>query len=187
MEIIQRLNILDFVIITILLLTFLRGIFIGFVRAICTLVGLIMAFVISLHYHGTLSQVVFYSISDGLVRTMLSSILIFFTVYLLFWLVGIILHRFLRIIGLGWLNSLLGGVIGVSKGIILSAILLFSMTLILSPRTPLLNNSYLYPLIGEISRTFLVISKDETREKFLSRWNYITKRRTEGRNGKPIK
>jgi membrane protein required for colicin V production len=177
----QKFNVVDYIFIVIILFTFIRGLFTGFSRSVLTLIGIIVAFVISANFHLLFAETLLYRIQDALIRNMISSVLIFFSVYLFFWIIAILFDRFFKLIGLGWLNTTLGGCVGALKGIFVCAILIFSITLILSPKTPILNKSYFYPMIGNISKFFSTTTKEDLKEKFLNRLDSISQKSEENK------
>jgi len=172
----QKFNVIDYIFIIIIFITFIRGLFTGFSRSVLTLVGIIVAFIISVNFHLLFSETFLYRIQDALVRNMISSVLIFFSVYLFFWIVAVFFDRFFKLIGLGWLNTGLGGCVGFLKGLLVCAVLIFSITLVLSPKTPILNKSYFYPMIGNISKFFSSTAREELKNNFLKRWETITQK-----------
>lgn len=179
LNIYQKFNVMDYVFIIIVLFTFIRGLFTGFSRSVLTLIGIIAAFIISANFHLLFSETFLYRIQDALARNIISSILIFFSVYIFFWILAILFDRFFKLIGLGWLNTTLGGGIGILKGVFVCAVLIFSITLILSPKTPILNKSYFYPMIGNISKFFSSTTREDLKDKFLKRWETITQKKEE--------
>jgi membrane protein required for colicin V production len=179
LNIYEKFNVVDYIFIIIVLFTFIRGIFTGFSRSVLTLIGIIVAFIISANFHLFFSETFLFTIQDALIRNLISSVLIFFSVYIFFWILAILFDKFFKIIGLGWLNTTLGGGVGALKGLFICAVLIFSITLVLSPKTPILNKSYFYPMIGNISKVFSSATRDELKDKFLKRWETITKKNDE--------
>jgi membrane protein required for colicin V production len=120
-------NSLDLGILIIASIFFVRGVFRGFVFELVTVVGLILGYIISITYLSLLSGYIlsfFPSFPESVVN-LVSFFILFVGTNLLLRFVSNIITKTLKIAMLGWLNRILGGVLGMIKSIIIMSILVF--------------------------------------------------------------
>jgi membrane protein required for colicin V production len=125
-------NSLDIGILIIASVFFVRGVFRGFVFELVTVIGLILGYIISITYLSLLAGYIliyFPSLPKSVVN-IVSFFLLFVGTNLLLRLVSKIITKTLKFAMLGWLNRLLGGVLGLIKGIIILSILVFVIDMI---------------------------------------------------------
>jgi len=149
-------NSLDIGILLIAALFFIRGIFRGFVFELVTVVGLILGYIISITYLSLLTAYilsVFPTFPESIVN-LVSFFILFVGTNLLLRLVAKVITKTLKIAMLGWLNRLLGGLLGALKSIIIMSILVFIIDLI--PFSSVLleevevQTSQLYPILNAL-------------------------------------
>ena len=125
-------NSLDLGILIIASIFFVRGVFRGFVFELVTVVGLILGYIISITYLSLLSGYIlsfFPSFPESVVN-LVSFFILFVGTNLLLRFVSNIITKTLKIAMLGWLNRILGGVLGMIKSIIIMSILVFVIDMI---------------------------------------------------------
>ena len=125
-------NSLDIGILIIASVFFVRGVFRGFIFELVTVIGLILGYIISITYLSLLAGYIllyFPSLPNSVVNVV-SFFLLFVGTNLLLRLVSKIITKTLKFAMLGWLNRLLGGVLGLVKSIIILSILVFVIDLI---------------------------------------------------------
>ncbi len=146
-------NALDIVILSIASIFFVRGIFRGFILELITVVGLVLGYLISITYLSIVAGFIlsfFPSFPESLVN-IISFFVLFVGTNILLRLGANMISKTLKIAMLGWLNRLLGGILGLFKIIIILSILVFVLDLI--PFSSVLldqiesKNSYLYPIL----------------------------------------
>lgn len=127
-------EIIDIVIAVLLVVGLVSGLRDGLVKQVAALVGLIAGLLVGKALYVSVGDWLMsvFSLSDR-VAYLTAFILILIVVPLLFSLVGWLVSKILRAICLGWLNRLLGGLVGVVKyaifvGVIITAIELFDHT-----------------------------------------------------------
>ena len=127
-------EIIDIVIAVLLVVGLVSGLRDGLVKQVAALVGLIAGLLVGKALYVSVGDWLMsvFSLSDR-VAYLTAFILILIVVPLLFSLVGWLVSKILRAICLGWLNRLLGGLVGVVKyaifvGVIITAIELFDRT-----------------------------------------------------------
>ena len=149
-------NSLDLGILIIASLFFVRGIFRGFVYELVTVVGLILGYIISITYLSLLSGYIlaFFPSFPKTVVNLVSFFILFVGTNLLLRFVSNIITKTLKIAMLGWLNRVLGGVLGMLKSIIIMSILVFVIDMI--PFSSLLldqvevQTSEFYPILNAL-------------------------------------
>jgi membrane protein required for colicin V production len=146
-------NSLDIGILSIASIFFIRGILRGFIYELITVVGLILGYIISITYLSLLSAFIlsfFPSLPEPVIK-LISFFVLFVGTNLILRLVAKILTKTVKIAMLGWLNRLLGGLIGVLKGIIIMGIIVFVLNMLpfssVLLDNPEINESQIYPLL----------------------------------------
>jgi membrane protein required for colicin V production len=125
-------NSLDLGILIIASIFFVRGVFRGFVFELVTVVGLILGYIISITYLSLLSGYIltfFPSFPESIVK-LVSFFMLFVGTNLLLRFVSNIITKTLKIAMLGWLNRLLGGILGMIKSVIIMSILVFVIDMV---------------------------------------------------------
>ena len=116
-------NWLDIVIIILLIISAISGLASGLIKAVFSLVGLIMGIVLAGHFYITLSGHLTF-ISNQNAARIAAFITILLLVIIIAALLGLLLTRLVSAISLGWLNRVGGAVFGVILGAIFIAALL---------------------------------------------------------------
>ncbi len=159
-------NSLDIGILLIAAIFFIRGIFRGFVFELVSVVGLILGYIISITYLSLLAGYIFSffpSFPESIVN-LVSFFILFVGTNLLLRLVANVITKTLKIAMLGWLNRLLGGLLGMLKSIIIMSILVFIIDLIPFSSSLLeqieVQTSELYPVLNTLGpRLYAEIQK----------------------------
>lgn len=118
----------DFAILTILLVSLLLGLWRGLVYEVLSLAGWPIAFVVSRLLGGSIAPLL--PVQQEVTR-LAASYAVVFVVALIVWGVLVwLLARLVKAIGLGWLDSLMGGVFGALRGglVILALVWLAGLT-----------------------------------------------------------
>jgi membrane protein required for colicin V production len=149
-------NPLDIGILSVASLFFVRGLFRGFVIELITVVGLVLGYIISISYLSLLSSLIlsYFPTLPAAAITIVSFFLLFVGTNLVLRLVANLVTKTLKIAMLGWLNRILGGMLGLLKSIIIMSIIVFVIDLI-PFSSPLLDqievqSSVLYPVLDTL-------------------------------------
>lgn len=123
-------NIFDILILVILVAFVIKGLIRGLMKELCTLIGLIVGALLALNYHKPLatSMVSAFSLPDQLCA-ILAFLVIFLLTALLFVFVGMILSRYVKLMYVGGLNRVAGGLFGLIQGVLILSLLVFALTL----------------------------------------------------------
>jgi membrane protein required for colicin V production len=117
-------TLVDWVIVIILISAVLGGLAQGFFRSACSLGGLILGLVIAAWNYEHLASLLIPLVRIPAVANTIGFLLIAIVVSALIGLIGNLLAKAFRLLGLGWLDSLAGGVFGIFQGVVLVVIAL---------------------------------------------------------------
>ena len=163
-------NILDVVICVVLAVAIIRGLFVGFIRSISGLIGLVGGFWAAINFHSIISQRLHYIIKDDMLCFVTGFFLIFFCVYLFFVISGYFMRAFLKAVNLSLVDRGLGGVLGALKGLVVVAIACFLLTILLPTKNRILTHSYFYPRLTLLFRTVTMMVPSDIKANFMWRW-----------------
>ncbi len=152
-----------------------RGLWAGFSVAVSTLFGVVLGFYVAAQQFPFVSVKLSPFIHNELWRSLISFALLFLVVYLAFLVAGILLRGFFRVIKLSWLDRLLGGVVGLAKGLIFAGIMIFILTLVLPEGSPLLKSSLLYPRLSRVAQALNNLAPANIKGKFMWKWRKLEK------------
>jgi membrane protein required for colicin V production len=119
-------NWLDIVLLAVLGLSFVFGVFRGFVRQIVGLAAVVTGFFIAAYYHPYLARIFSRAFASGRWSNLIAFLLIFFGVLALGSLVGFLLSKLMR--GpLRFIDRVLGGALGLVKGVLISGVIVMAL------------------------------------------------------------
>ncbi|MDI6849960.1 MAG: CvpA family protein [Candidatus Saccharicenans sp.] len=171
-----HLNWLDTLLLVILLVTFIIGLVKGFIRQIIGLLAVVAGLVLASRYYGWLSWKLFNRIESDFWRSGLSFLIIFFAVVLAGWLAGFLLSKLMKGT-LSLANHLLGGALGLLKGVLIGAVIVFAMLSFDFQRQAIIG-SRLAPAMVKISRALVLLIPQNLKDRFSD-----TVKRYEGKGG----
>ena len=158
----------DFAIIGLLLLFIVRGLWVGFLRQITTLVALFVGFVIAGQYHDKLFPFLRGLTENPHAVFWASYAIIFAITYVITMLFGKGLAKVVELTIAGWFDKLLGGALGVVKAGILVVLLNMLLSGVLAPENKMLRDCQLCPLVEQGTEFCRSLIKDDTMRKVLS-------------------
>ena len=160
----HNLNFLDIAIIVVWIIFLIRGIWRGLLREICSLTGLVLGAVLANNFYTPLGKMLMDTFGVPQVVSSISAFLaIFLVTVMLFGLLGSLLSKFVKMLFLGEVNRLAGGLFGIGEGVVLVAIALFFVTSIAgTPRIvqPMLEKSELAPPLIELGKKAVDFSRE---------------------------
>jgi membrane protein required for colicin V production len=112
----------DWVVVIILASAVLGGLVQGFFRSVCGLLGLILGLVIAAWNYTKVASLFLPIVKIPAVANTIAFLLIAIAVMALIGLIGNLLAKTLRLLGLGWLDGLAGAVFGFFQGVVLVVI-----------------------------------------------------------------
>lgn len=122
-------NAVDIAILVVLAAFLLKGVWLGLVHEICFLVGLGGGTFLAVRYHAPLALAFgrWVRLSPE-VLGIVCAVLLFLTTLLVCGLLGVMLSRALKLVFLGGLNRVLGGLFGLVQGMLLLALALYGLS-----------------------------------------------------------
>lgn len=153
-------NLLDAVVLLILLVFLARGIWVGLVRQLASLVALVLGFIAAGRYCQQFGAVL-ESYLPSRLSFFITYALLFLLVYLAIIALGFGLRKVMSISLLGWFDRLMGGVFGFGKAVLLASLLFMLFTGFVTATSPMLRQSMTAPYLSATSRHFLVFIRDE--------------------------
>ncbi|MGH9606210.1 MAG: CvpA family protein [Terracidiphilus sp.] len=112
----------DWAIVIVLAVAVLAGLSQGFFRSVCSLGGLILGLAVAAWNYGHLAAILLPIVRIRTVADAIGFLLIAIAVMLVIGLLGAVLAKALRLVGLGWLDALAGGAFGFLQGALLVTI-----------------------------------------------------------------
>ena len=112
----------DFAVFAVVVLSTLFGFARGFMRVVVSLAAWVFAFLLAIHLSAPLGTVLPDVGGSPTTRYIVAFVLIIIVVLLAGALLGWLLYRIVRAIGLGFLDRLLGAVVGMARGVLIVVI-----------------------------------------------------------------
>lgn len=147
-------NGLDWILVGIGFICVSRGIWRGAVSQVFGILGVLGGFILACHFYGDVARQLSHAFPklSEITASAISFSLLFLLTWFIIGVIGFWIAKFLRWTGLGFLDRVLGGVVGLGKALLLAAVLISVLTLFLSPRDRLLAQSALRPFVQEVAR-----------------------------------
>ena len=162
-------NTLDIVFCVILGFLGLRGIFRGMVKEVASILGLILGFVLANTYHPQLSPLLEGPLGGPGMANLAAYLGIFLGVVAAVFLLASLIRKILKMIMLGWVDSIGGGALGLFKGALLCSIIVLALTAFLPSRSALLTESTIVPYVNTFNTVLSNALPKEMRDQFLIR------------------
>ena len=136
-------NFLDFILLTIIAVALVRGFLRGMIRQLASLIGIFAGFVVAGHLYSKLLQLVKKHLASIPYLELATYLAVFAATWLVVILLGMLALRLSRAMLMGWLDRLLGGLLGLLKGTLAAVVLVAILTLFLPERSSILAGSLL--------------------------------------------
>jgi membrane protein required for colicin V production len=122
-------NFVDILILILLGVFLLKGLLRGLMKELCSLVGLIVGSLLAFRFHGPLAEMMVSAFSlPASVCVVLAFLVIFLTILLVFGLIGMLLSRYVKLLYVGGLNRVTGGIFGLVQGVLVMAVVMFGLS-----------------------------------------------------------
>jgi membrane protein required for colicin V production len=171
-------NWLDYFLLAILLASALLSARKGFSREIIGLAAALCALVLAMWFYGTAGSFLIPYVSSVRVANLIGFLLIVFAVLLLGGLLGWIVNRFLRTIGLSFFDRVLGAAFGFVRGLLV-AIALLTAYMSFGPEidsktvSASVLHSRIAPYVLDASHAFVSIAPMELKSGFLKQYAQV--------------
>ena len=119
-------NLLDFLLLLPVVWLCIRGFGKGLIIELATMAGLALGILAAYFFAEDLQGLIkdYFSFSDTGTR-IVAYIIIFLVVMLVMYIIGKLVEKSVDLVAMGWLNKLLGAIVGIAKGILIGCIILF--------------------------------------------------------------
>jgi membrane protein required for colicin V production len=167
-------NWIDVILISILALTTILGVVKGLVKQIFGLLAVIIGLILALGFYSQVSSLYLRFISNEVLAHFLGFLTIFLIVLCLGWVSSYTLSKFIK--GpLRFLNNILGGGLGLLKGILICGVVVFAL-LVFPISKKALKESALSPVCLQMTRAIISLIPKELKERFKEAYKEVTKR-----------
>ena len=160
-------NTLDIVFCVILGFLGLRGIFRGLVKEVASILGLILGFVLANVFHGELAPLLEKPLGGPGLANLVAYLGIFLGTVAVVFLTAALIRKILKLIMLGWLDSIGGGFLGFFKGALLCSIIVLALTAFLPSKATILTESQLVPYVNMFNTMLAETLPKDMRDQFL--------------------
>jgi len=158
-------NALDILFIIILAYCMIRGIFRGLIKEMSSIIGVLGGFYGAYTYYMVVARLLSRWISNTAYLNILGFLIIFFGVFIIISVLGVIIKYLLNIVFLGWVDRICGAGFGTIKGILIVSVLLIVFTSFLPKGSPVIKNSLLSPHVTLVAENMAkIVSKDMKRQ-----------------------
>jgi len=137
----------DIVVGLIFLLFLVRGLWTGFIRQLAAFFALVGGYWLAAHYHQQIAPFAGRFLDNQKVIFVVSFIVIFLAAAVAFGLLGKLLRKVMELSLMGWFDRLLGGGLGLVKGVVLTSLLYMLLASSLSGSNTMLRKSMSAPYL----------------------------------------
>ena len=167
-------NWIDVILISVLALTSILGVIKGLVKQVFGLLAGIMGLILALGFYSQVSWIYLRFVSNEVLANFLGFLTIVLVVLCLGWVSSSCLSKFIK--GpLKLLNNILGGGLGLLKGILICGVVVFAL-LVFPISKKALKESVLSPVCLQMTRAMISLIPQELKEKFKEAYQEITRR-----------
>jgi len=119
-------NLLDFIILLPLVWLCIRGFQKGLILELASLIGIILGIIAAYYFANDVQNLIkdYFSFKEHTSK-IIAYIAIFLIVMLIVYLIGKMLEGLINVVAMGWLNKLLGAIVGLAKGVVVVCIILY--------------------------------------------------------------
>jgi membrane protein required for colicin V production len=171
-------NWLDVVLVVVLAYSTIRSLRKGFSREIVGLAAALAALVLAMWFYGMAGTLIAPYVGSARTANLLGFVMVVVAVLLAGTLIGWIVSRFLRTIGLSFFDRLLGAAFGFVRGLlitiaVLTAVMAFGPRADKNPTPEAVVHSRIAPWVLEASRWFVAIAPMELKQSFRERYSQV--------------
>ncbi|MFA6284158.1 MAG: CvpA family protein [Desulfurivibrionaceae bacterium] len=160
-------NSIDIGVIAIILIFLVRGVWIGFVRQLASLAGLILGYLFAGRYYEQISPRLAPVISSPQLCFLVTYVLLFLAVFLAVLALGFVLRKVMSVSLLDWFDRLMGGIFGLVKAGVLTTVLFMVISGMLADSNALITGSRAAPYLTKSSGFLLSFVPDQNLHRSL--------------------
>ena len=162
-------NLFDLGIIMILCFCLIRGFFMGIIRGLFSITGILIGFFGASAFYMEVAESFLYWIPNASHVNLWSFLSIFFGFFFAISILGVVVNYLLKIDFLNWVKRTFGAVIGVIQGVLFVSVLLLTLTAFLPKGTPIIKNSLFSSYVTLVSGKLARIVSIEMRHKYVAK------------------
>ena len=159
-------NILDFILLTILAAALIRGFVRGMIRQVAGLLGLLTGFVVAGHLYLQMLPVLRRHFPSAPYLEVLSYVVIYASAWLAVVFLGYLFVKLSRAMLMAWADRLLGGAFGLFKGMVAAVVLVAVLTLFLPSKSRILGDSLLSVHVQKVGYYLVRLTPKELRDRY---------------------
>ena len=150
------------IVVSLVFLAFLvRGIWIGFIRQISSLIAMLGAFILAGYFDEDFYRLIMPYLDNSHTTFLIAYFLGFLLFFYLIKLIGLGLKKVMDISLLGWFDRAIGGLFGLIKGIFFTSLLFMMVGSYMSGSNKYLKKSLSYPVLSKSSQAVLALIQDK--------------------------
>jgi membrane protein required for colicin V production len=157
-------NGLDIALTVVLLFFLLRGIFRGFIKEIIGVIGLAAGFYLASKYYPAMAEHIKPFVQNLAYRQAIGFQVIFLTAFFIISLIGVLIDKLIKLTISAFSNGVFGAVIGLTKGVVLCAVVLMATTAFIRPDAPLFKSSIAWPYMEGLTGVIREMAPEDLRE-----------------------
>ena len=159
-------NILDFILLTILAAALIRGFVRGMIRQVAGLLGLLAGFVVAGHLYLQMLPVLRRHFPSAPYLEVLSYVVIYASTWLAVVFLGYLFVKLSRAMLMAWADRLLGSAFGLFKGMVAAVVLVAVLTLFLPSKSRILGDSLLSVHTQKVGYYLVRLTPKELRDRY---------------------
>jgi membrane protein required for colicin V production len=160
MEWLAKATAFDVLVLVIFLAFLIRGIWIGFISQISSLLAMLGGFLLAGYFDNEFYRFILPYFDNSHTAFLLTYILLFVAFFFLIKLVGLGLKKVMDITLSTWFDRSVGGLFGIIKGIFFTSLIFVVITSYLSGSNKYLKKSITYPFLAQSSKAILALIRD---------------------------
>ena len=160
MEWLAKATAFDVLVLLIFLAFLVRGIWIGFISQISSLIAMLGGFLLAGYFDNEFYRFILPYFDNSHTAFLITYILLFVAFFFLIKLVGLGLKKVMDITLSTWFDRSVGGLFGVIKGIFFTSLIFVVVTSYMSGSNKYLKKSITYPFLTQSSKVILTFIRD---------------------------
>jgi membrane protein required for colicin V production len=150
----------DVLILVIFLAFLVRGIWIGFIRQISSLIAMVGGFLLAGYFDNDFYRLILPYLDNSHIAFLITYIVLFIVFFYAIKLAGLGLRLVMDLTLVTWFDKTVGGIFGVIKGLFFISLLFVVISSYLSASNNYLKKSITYPYLSESSKVILAFIRD---------------------------
>lgn len=122
-------NFIDVMILIVIGAFLVKGLLRGLMKELCSLVGLAVGSLLAFRFHAPFAEAMVSAFNlPASVCVVLAFLAIFLVTLLVFGLIGMLLSKYVKLLYVGGLNRVAGGIFGIVQGVLLLSVVMFGLS-----------------------------------------------------------